>query len=109
MPAAWSETPRKMLPPPMTRAIRTPSAQAATTSRLKLVMVWLSIPKGFPPAKASPLILSKTWENRKFAMEAPHGELAVIRGGEGKSPFPAPVSISKKTGLAARSFVGAGG
>ena len=59
MPAAPCETPRKMLPPPMTIATCTPSSATSFTSRTMRSTVSRLIPKASAPMSASPDSLSR--------------------------------------------------
>src|SRR5262245_59613257 len=60
MPAAPSATPRKMLPPPITAPISTPSEATVATSSTIISIVWRLMPNGSSPISASPESLSRT-------------------------------------------------
>src|SRR5438309_7076835 len=59
MPSVAAVTPRKMLPPPTTMAISTPSLWTATISSAMLASVSASMPVRRPPIKASPESFSR--------------------------------------------------
>src|SRR5882672_1068475 len=59
IPAAPGATPRKILPPPITTAISSPSAATWPISPTMRSMVARLIPKGSSPMRASPLSLSR--------------------------------------------------
>src|SRR3954470_4068654 len=54
MPAAPGATPRKMLPPPITAPISTPSRETCATSSTMASMVARLMPYGSSPIRASP-------------------------------------------------------
>src|SRR6476660_9110094 len=59
MPAAPGATPRKMLPPPITAPISTPSRDTCATSATMCSIVWRLMPNGSSPIRASPESLSR--------------------------------------------------
>src|SRR5882672_5964082 len=54
MPAVPGDTPRKMLPPPITTPISTPRRETCAISATMVSMVWRLMPKGSSPIRASP-------------------------------------------------------
>src|SRR5256885_1563270 len=59
MPAAPGATPRKMLPPPITTPISTPSRDTCAISATMFSIVWRLMPNGSSPIRASPESLSR--------------------------------------------------
>src|SRR5712675_1647565 len=77
MPCAEAARPRKMLPPPMTSAISTPSARTSAISEAMRSMTPGSMPKPVSPMRASPESLSRMRLKRGAGSPMEMGEYGI--------------------------------
>src|SRR5262245_7877654 len=111
---ARADSPRKMLPPPMTTATSTPSAWTSLISPAIRCTTPASMPKPVSPISASPLSLRRILENTGRGVFSPFpmatcGASSALRGvecfAENKSGKPADADILAKLADVGRQVV----